>query len=494
LSRKPTVPISCGGDAVPLLHLNISVAVCVDLDGTLIRSDTLWETLWALRKYPRDVLAACLSIRKGRAAFKQHVAALGAVSPRELPYNQDLLDFLTGEARAGRQLLLTTAADAQIASSVAQYLGIFDRTIASDGVANCKGQGKADAIRKVCPRFVYVGDSIADLPVWRASEGAIIVGSYANMIGRLLHHGGITVYRQFPPDSSLLRIFGRAIRVHQWPKNVLVFLPVILGHKTNDPLAWTTGALVLAVFCVAASAAYLINDLADLEADRQHASKCSRPLACGDLSLPKGVLLLVGLIVTGILLCVCLPAAAQAWVATYFALTLLYSFYVKTILLADVVALAVLYALRVMAGGAATGIAISPWTLAFCMFVFYSLALVKRYGELRALSNTQTAPARRAYRKEDLPVVATLGASSGLLSVVIFSIYISSPDVRLHYCSPGWLWLICPVILFWFGRLWILANRGTIAEDPMLFSLKDPVTYLMGGCVALVWFAASACL
>jgi 4-hydroxybenzoate polyprenyltransferase len=191
--------------------------------------------------------------------------------------------------------------------------------------------------------------------------------------------------------------------------------------------------------------------------------------------------------------CFFLPQPARWWIATYFGATLLYSFYLKTRLLADVIFLAILYVLRVMVGGSATAIAISPWTLAFCLFFFYSLALVKRFGELRRLPDDQAVAVRRGYQKTDLSVIAPIGVSSGILSVVVFALYISSTDVRAHYCAPAWLWLACPVILYWFGRLWILANRGVIAEDPMLFSLKDRISHCAGACIVVVWLVASIC-
>jgi 4-hydroxybenzoate polyprenyltransferase len=251
--------------------------------------------------------------------------------------------------------------------------------------------------------------------------------------------------------------------------------------------------LVLVVFCLAASTTYVLNDLLDLEADRRHSKKCTRPFASGDLSIPAGLLMFVGLGSTSLGLAFFLTPGAQLWVGTYFAATLFYSFYLKTRLLADVVGLAMLYVLRVMAGGAATEIVISPWTLGFCLFFFYSLALAKRFGELRSLSEDQIGPARRGYQKADLSIVGAIGVSSSILSVVVFSLYISSPEVGIHYCSPAWLWLACPVILYWFGRLWILANRGVVAEDPLVFSMKDRISYMTAACIAVIWLLASLC-
>ncbi len=480
------------GVAAPLPFLS-NVPICVDLDGSLIRSDTLWEGLWlAVRTRPIECLKACFNLGSGRANFKRRIAELAIANPSQLPYRNDLIAFLSAEARAGRSLILATAADEVVARGIAQHLGLFEYVLASDGVINCKGSDKLKAINALTGPFIYAGDSTADLPVWKASAGAIVVGSNREVL-KDLRQSGVTIYKHFPSEQSSLRSISRAIRIHQWPKNLLVFLPIFLGHRTTDVIAWKFGLLVMVVFCLAASTAYVLNDLLDLEADRQHPKKSTRPFAAGDLSIPTGFLLLAALVCSGLALSLFLPIAAQLWVATYFAATLFYSFYLKTRLLADVVGLASLYTLRVMAGGAATSIVISPWTLAFCLFFFYSLALAKRYGELRSLPEHRSVPPRRGYRKADLSVVGALGASSGILSVVVFALYISGPEVAAHYCSPRFLWLICPVLLYWFGRIWVLANRGDVTDDPMLFAFKDRVSYIAGVCIAVIWLAASVC-
>jgi 4-hydroxybenzoate polyprenyltransferase len=325
--------------------------------------------------------------------------------------------------------------------------------------------------------------------VWQASAGAILAGG-SRRVACSLERAGIPVYAPFASHPSIATVL-RCIRVRQWPKNLLVLLPIFLGHRVLDLGVWLSALVALAAFCVAASMAYVINDLTDLEADRLHPLKKSRPFASAELSLSAGLGILGSLFAAGLALALCLPTAGRLWVATYFAATLLYSFRLKTKLLTDVVALALLYSIRVMTGGAVTNIPISPWTLAFCLFVFYSLALAKRFAELRALPDDRSEAPRRGYQKADLPVVATAGVASWVLSVVVFALYISSPEVKMHYSSPAWLWLACPIILHWFGRFWILANRGTVTEDPILFTLKDRASYWVAGCIALVWLAAS---
>ncbi len=474
-----------------LLSVDQTVPLYVDLDGSLLKSDSLLECFWsAVRRNPGGCLAAVFRLGAGRAQFKQRLAQLAALSFQNLPYRDDVVAFLQAESVAGRPLILATAANELVAEGVCRHLGFFERVIASDGSVNRKGRQKLEAIQALSARFLYLGDSMADLPVWQASEGVLVAGGNRRVL-RSLQAEGLPIARQFPDGRSLAGSILSAIRVRQWPKNLLVFLTIFLGHRTTEPLVWRSGVLVLLAFCAVASAGYLMNDLLDLEADRQHPRKRARPLASGALSIPMGLALFAGLSAIGCGLALLLPAGAQLWIASYFAATLLYTFYLKSRVIADVVGLSSFYAMRVIAGGAATGIAISPWTLAFCLFLFYSLALAKRFGELLALGAHQDAPPRRGYERGDAPVVAALGISSGVVSVVVFSLYISSPEVGRHYSSPGILWLACPVILYWLGRLWLLANRGIVAEDPLLFSCKDRVSYGTALCIALVWLLAS---
>lgn len=474
-----------------LLPVDTAVPLYVDLDGSLLRSDSLWECFWsALRADPVRCLTAIASLAAGRAQFKRVIAERASLHFHHLPYREDVIAFLSAEFNAGRPLVLATAADEFVAAGVSRHLGIFSHVIASDGVLNRKGHLKLEAIQARTSRFLYLGDSMADLPIWRASEGCLVAGGNRKVL-RFLQAEGLTIQKHFPGDWSLAGSVLRAIRVHQWPKNLLVLLPIFLGHRTMDALAWRSGLSVLLAFCLAASAAYVLNDLLDLEADRQHPAKRARPFASGELSIPFGLLLFTVLACGSFGLTTFLSASTQVWIGIYFAATLLYSFYLKTIVIADVVGLASFYTIRVIAGGAAAAISISPWTLAFCLFCFYSLALAKRFGELRALGTHDCAVPGRGYESGDTQVIALLGVSSGVVSVVVFSLYISSPEVGRHYTSPGLLWLACPVLLYWFGRLWLLANRGVIAEDPLLFSSKDRISYLTAACIAIIWLVAS---
>lgn len=478
-------------EANTLLPLANDVALCVDLDGSLIKSDTLWEGVWlAFREHPLKCFLTFVTLVWNRAAFKRSIAQLAIASPSQLPYRQDLLRFLSAQAQSGRRLMLATAADELVALGVAQYLGIFDDVVSSDGSVNRSGRHKLEAIKRLTGRFVYVGDSTADLPIWRGSLGAIVVGRNRT-IPKRLREAGVTIYGHFSTEPSRLSSVIRCLRVNQWLKNLLVFMPIVLGHKILEPRVWLSGTLAFLAFCFAASTGYVLNDLLDLQADRQHPEKSKRPLAAGDLSIPNAFLLFAAAVFCCLTVSSLLTVPARLCVLIYFGCTIFYSSYLKKRLMVDVVALALLYSLRVIAGGAATGIVISMWTIGFCLFFFYSLALVKRFGELRALPENREMPVRRGYRRADLPVLVSAGVSSGILSVVVLALYISGSDVRAEYRTPAVLWLACPVLLYWFGRIWLLANRGDIAEDPLLFSLKDKVGYVALLCVALIWLAAS---
>jgi 4-hydroxybenzoate polyprenyltransferase len=271
-----------------------------------------------------------------------------------------------------------------------------------------------------------------------------------------------------------------ALRPYQWAKNLLVFVPIVLGHQFGQVRGWLSSALLFVVFSLCASSAYLLNDFLDLEADRRHAQKSNRPLASGDLGVRAGVALMLALALGGAALCLALPKAAGFLVLAYFAANLLYSLRLKTVCLIDVIVLASLHTLRILASGAATHIIISPWTLTFAMFIFLSLAMIKRFSELKALCGEESRVERRGYTKEDIPTIMALGAASGYLSVLVLALYIHSPEVIAQYRRPSPLWLICPLLAYWISRMWILANRQVISEDPILFALHDKASYAVG--------------
>jgi 4-hydroxybenzoate polyprenyltransferase/phosphoserine phosphatase len=469
-----------------------SVPLCVDLDGTLVRSDMLWESFAQLLKRSPHVLALLpFWALRGRAPFKRLVAARVALDPATLPYHEALISHLREEKGRGRRILLVTAADQHVADQVALHVGLFDEVLASDGTTNLGGRAKAALLvaRFGEKGFDYVGDGVTDLHVWDRAREATFVGASASVRRRA---SGTATSRDFPRDTSRLRGVVRILRPHQWVKNLIVFVPLITSHQILRENLSRAALLAFVAFCVCASSIYVLNDLLDIEADRHHRSKRRRPLASGALPIswafPLGPALLAG----GLLLAASVSSLLAAVMGLYVATSFAYSWQLKRVPLLDVFVLAGLYTLRLIAGHAATGIEYSDWLLAFSMFFFLNLALVKRYQEVQILSSRGEAAVKgRGYVVDDLMLLMQLGVASGYLSVLVLALYVSSEKVRLLYAHPTVLLLICPLFLFWTSRVWFLTHRGAMADDPVLFAMKDKATYLIGALtLGFLWMAS----
>ena len=465
--------------------------LCVDLDGTLVRSDTLMETLIALARSRPLYLALCpFWLLRGRAYFKRTIAALVTLDVAHLPYSAALLDLLARERAAGRTLVLVTAADQRTAQPIADHLGLFHEVLASDGVSNLKGRNKRAVLtRRFGVRgYDYAGNSRADLAVWEHAHGALVV----NASGGIARRVAAPVRQLLRDGRGGPRVLLRAIRVHQWLKNALIFIPLVTSHQLGNPRRLAPALLAFLAFSFCASAVYLINDLLDLEADRRHATKRTRPLAAGDLSLQAGLALVPILLAASFAVAALLPLPFALVLGTYAVATTAYSFWLKHVALADVVTLACLYTMRVIAGFTATGVEFSAWLLAFSLFFFLNLAFVKRYSELYGLlrSGDSTRKAR-GYFPSDLELVANLGSSSGYISVLVFAFYTNSDRVAPLYSMPLLLWLICPLQLYWIGRVWLIAHRGEMHDDPVIFALTDRVSYVVGAAAGAVLLLAS---
>ncbi|GAB4368662.1 MAG: UbiA family prenyltransferase [Acidobacteriota bacterium] len=476
----PPEPRDGRGSAMPL---------CVDLDGTLVATDTLWESVVRLlRRNPLWLVVLPLWLLGGRASFKRRVAARVSIDPAVLPYRREVLELIESARDAARPVLLVTAADRDVAERIAAHLGLFDGVVASDGRENLKGEVKRDLLvgRFGEGGFEYVGDAAADLPVLAAAARGWLcapAGRTAARAGRLDVPVG-TIGRRRSPLLALVR----ALRPHQWAKNTLLFLPVVLADEGIRLINVVHAAYGFAAFCLVASAGYVLNDLVDVDADRAHRTKRHRPFASGDLPIALGpplfaVLVLAAFAVSALLL----PGLFAAMLAVYFAASLAYTFYLKSKVMVDVLVLAMLYTHRVLSGGVATGIPISAWLLAFSMFFFLSLAFAKRYVELLDFAGIGDETVKsRGYQKSDLEMVGSMGPASGYLAVLIFSLYINSPKVATGYSHPSLLWIACPILLYWISRIWIRARRRKLHDDPVRFALFDPVSWICGALVGLV--------
>lgn len=468
------------------------IPLCVDLDGTLVKTDTLLEAALALlRDDPLCALLFPLWLLRGRAYFKRRIAERSPLEAASLPYNQELLELLRAARRSGRRLVLATASDEILARKVADHLGCFNEVVASDGRRNLKGRAKREELeaRFGARGYEYAGDSRADLPVWEGAQRAIRVDAAGGLSAATGEQGWLQ--RPLAPAAPARTAFAllRACRPRQWVKNVLLFVPIITAHKLGSPVMVGKALLAFLAFGLCASANYLLNDLVDLAADRRHETKRFRPLASGELPIAWGVAAIPAVFAGGLLCASLTSPGFVAYLAAYLGCALFYSAYLKQVVLADVLLLAALYDLRIMAGGAAAGVPISQWLLGFSMFLFLSLALVKRYSELRAL-RLKNGAGSRGYLTGDLELLVALGTGSGYVSVLVLALYLNSPEVRALYSRPHLLWLMCPVFLYWISRVWLLAHRGDIHEDPVVFALEDKVSYLAGLITVAVMMAA----
>jgi 4-hydroxybenzoate polyprenyltransferase/phosphoserine phosphatase len=455
----------------------------IDLDGTLIKTDLLLESALVLIKtQPRTIVLMLLWLLRGRAHLKAEIARRADVPADTLVYDERLLLRLRAERARGRKLVLATASNTKYAEAVAQHLGLFDGVLASDATRNLKGERKLEAIlaHTAGTSFDYAGNEAADLPLWRKARKAICVDTPASVVRAV---------REFtepdeiaPQRRSYLKLLVRAIRVHQWLKNALVFVPIMAAHRIRDFSADLRVIAAVVAFCLCASSVYVLNDLMDLRSDRLHPRKRKRPFASGELPLTHGVLLSpILLAISATIAVIVLPPAFLVVLAAYFVSSLAYNFAAKELAVWDVILLAGLYVLRVVAGAAAVPVPMSFWLLAFSGFVFLSLALAKRYSEMYTHQKLGQLQAHgRGYLTDDMPILQSMGVSSGYLAVLVMALYINSSEIHALYARPYALWAICPLLIFWISRVWVTTHRGQMHDDPVVFALRDRVSLAVG--------------
>ncbi len=462
------------------------IPLVVDLDGTLIHSDLLIESaLQLLHKKPWMLFSLLYWLLQGKACLKRMIANRVRLDAETLPYNTKLCEWLR-QQRGTRRLILSTASDALLVSTVAEHTALFDEVITSDGITNNAGKKKASTLlsRFGAGGFDYVGNTKQDLPVWRQARHAIVVGNSRRLVKQA--SAVSTVTATFPVANSSPRVWGRALRLHQWIKNLLIFIPLLAAHLV-DSTALLHSLSAFLIFGLCASSVYLLNDLLDLQADRRHHTKRHRPFAAGALPLLVGILLSPILTIIAFLLALLIGAKFALALASYYLLTLGYSSYFKRKVMLDVVVLAGLYTMRILAGSAAIDVIPSFWLLAFSMFIFLSLAMLKRYTELIALRSQGSIMTKgRGYHVDDIPLIQSLGGASGYLAVLVLALYIDSTTSQALYHRPHALWLICPIMLYWISRAWVIAHRGAMHDDPVIFAIKDQVSRLLVAAMVIV--------
>jgi len=455
-----------------------AVALCVDLDGTLLDSDILYESVLALlAKNPLYLFVFPFWLLRGKAFLKRELARRVSLPADTLPYNPRVLELLRTTTQRPR--VLCTASDSLLVAPIAEHLGVFEAVMASDGTRNLAGKNKAAALVEAFGErgFDYMGNGDIDLAVWRHARGAWVV----NNGNRLAHQaaGRTTVYAHWPSPPRLKAWF-KALRLHQWLKNLLVFVPLFAAHRFLEPEAVLLSIQAFVAFGLCASGVYVLNDLLDLTPDRQHPRKRERPFAAGRLPLLHGIAAAPVLTAAGLIAAwLCSPAFALVLLG-YYVLTLSYSLKLKRIVMIDVVLLAALYTARIIGGAAAINVELSFWLLAFSIFIFLSLALLKRYTELHAaLALGKRTASGRGYGVEDLPLLQSLGASAGYMAVLVMALYINSPESVELYSHPKALWLVCPILLYWISRIWVVAHRGDMHDDPIVFAATDRVSQVV---------------
>jgi len=465
-------------------------ALCVDLDGTLLRSDILYESLLAL--LARNPLYAFLMpfwLFRGKAGLKRELARRVTLPAETLPYDERVLDLLRNSPQRPR--VLCSASDELLVGPIAEHLGLFEEVICSDGRHNLAGHRKAAVlIERYGDRgFDYMANGWVDLQVWRHSARAVVVNGRAGLAeaaGKLTE-----VVATLPLPGGQLHKWIKALRLYQWLKNLLVLVPLLTSHRFFEIDAIFQVGIAFLAFGLVASGVYVLNDLLDLTPDRLHPRKRKRPFAAGDLPLLQGLLAAPLLAISGFALAALCGGQFVLALACYYVMTLSYSLKLKRIVMIDVVLLAALYTVRIVGGAVAIGAELSFWLLAFSMFIFLSLALLKRYAELEsALASGKQHATGRGYGVRDLPMIQSLGTAAGYIAALVFALYINSPESTALYNHPQLLWLLCPVLLFWVSRVWIVAHRGGMHDDPIIFAATDRVSQYVGLAGILVVLAA----
>jgi 4-hydroxybenzoate polyprenyltransferase/phosphoserine phosphatase len=465
-----------------------NIPLCVDLDGTLLKTDTLYEMLArVLKQQPWLLFVLPLWLMRGKHVLKRELSHRCQLNAAALPINSELLNFLRTANAQGRSLLLVTGAYYDVAKAIADHHGFFDGVLATDEKQNLTGSRKAALlVEKFGDKgFDYAGNDTVDIPVWQHARESYLVNAAPATLARVSKQFQFTAVMD-PQKKLSFKVMLKAIRLHQWAKNALIFVPLLAAHQLIDFSRLASTVLAFLAFGCCASFSYIINDIGDLDADRLHHSKYKRPFASAAISIPAGLLLALLLISMTVCLASFLSYGFIYSLLIYFLITNIYTLRLKYVPILDVAILAGLYTLRVIAGGLAADVPTSFWLLAFSCFIFFSLAIVKRVSELLGIETPdEKAVVCRGYWTSDIPVLTGLGTASALMAVLVLALYINSPDVIQLYSSPRYLWLLCPIIALWLGRVWLITGRGQMHDDPVVFALRDRISWLLFGVAGL---------
>lgn len=465
------------------------IPLYVDLDNTLIGTDILWEQLIRL-VFHKPFLMPLMIFEgfKGKARLKEWLSDHIELPIEHLPWSKSVIEHLQNHKNKGGLVILATATHQKMASKISDYLGIFDAVLATNANTNLKGSLKAKAIADLNTslnekHYAYLGDSLDDIPIWRnAAEAWMVpVGASTNaQCIKAIPRLKVLESKERNRISSWIKL----MRIQQWAKNILLFLPLLLAHKLSNPLSLIITFVAAVSFCFAASSVYLFNDCSDVFNDRSHPSKKRRPLASGAVPLWQGLTASLAMTVLAFALALsCVGKGFAALLVLYFVVNLLYTYWIKSVAILDVVILSLFYSFRIFAGGVASSVEVSKWLLAFSLFFFLSLAFGKRYQEIFLLESVGRRERSRGYLPSDQPIISICGLSAGFVSVMVLVLYVNSPEVLKLYRMPDLLWLLAPLGIYWIARFWVLTTRGLMNDDPVLFALKDRVSWMIGAFV-----------
>jgi len=467
--------------------------IAVDLDGTFTLTDTLHESvLWLVQNKPYLLLLLPFWLFQGVAYLKQKIAEYSELDVTTLPYNQPLIDWLRNEKLKEKRIVLSTAANERVAQAIVDHFDLFDEFIASDSKINMKSTQKRNKLQERYGNkaYDYVGNSNDDIEVWAGASHAIVVNASGGVLKKASKVA--TVARTFPSDRAGIAVWLRALRVHQWLKNFLLFVPLLAAHQFGNIQALSSLIIAFLSFSLCASSVYITNDLFDLESDRSHPRKRFRPFASAKLPISYGLAAAAVLIGVSITLSTIVGSDFLMVLLLYLVLTLAYSLFLKRLVLVDCFMLATLYTVRIIAGAAAVSVSLSFWLLAFSIFIFLSLALIKRYAELIVQSQKgKTDIHGRGYLVSDASLLQILGVSSGYISTLVIALYLRSEDVVSLYSQPLAIWFLIPILLFWISWVWLKSSRGEMHDDPIVFAVKDKTSILVAAITAIVLIYAA---
>lgn len=469
------------------------IPLVVDLDGTLINTDMLHESaIAAFRQNPLVVFKILLWLTRGKAYLKASLAKLITINAETLPYNQAFLAWLKSKKDEGRHIVLSTASHSSYANAISKHLGVFDEVISTEANVNLAGKHKSEALVTKYGKqaFDYAGNSNADLHVWENARNAIVVNASSSLVKKT--QANYHVEKIFNKKKLSFKSIRHMFRFHQWLKNALLFVPMLAAHQLTDYSTWISLSIAFVSFSLCASAVYIGNDLLDLNSDRLHPRKSSRPFASGDVPIMVGAILIPILLLMSGILASYLNPDFMFWLVLYFILTCAYSMYIKRVVLIDCMTLAVLYTIRIIAGAAAAVMSLSLWLLAFSIFIFFSLAFVKRYAELKAHTLKERDLVHgRGYYTSDASLIQILGIASGHSALVILALYLNSDAVLSLYENPKVIWAAVPIMLFWISWVWIKAHRNEMNDDPLVFAVKDKTSLVAGLMLVIVLYVGA---